>query len=176
MQHHPGTPAETPRPDRQACRAGFGRFPREVPYCSNGSHPGKLQCHDSDRNLCRCGTVGGCWSLGRVRRSIGSAVVIRGLAGELALAFLFLLALFRQVSLALFERIVWFGQDIAFACREPACPLTARADRRGQMPIRIACRRGRSRLRRHPLLRRSGHAHHRNRPRHHYAAPADGLH
>jgi hypothetical protein len=154
------------------------------PPRKNGSTPGVERHHGSqrsrggpelsDRNLCRCTAVGGCRSLGLVRRSIGSAVIIRGLAGELALAFLFLLALFRQVSLTLFERIVWFGQDIAFACREPACPLSGRAGRRGQMPIRIACRRGRSRLRRHPLHRRSGHAHHRNRRR--YAAPADGLH
>lgn len=30
------------RPGRFPCRAGFGRHPRVTPYCSNGSHPGKL--------------------------------------------------------------------------------------------------------------------------------------
>src|SRR5574343_423020 len=30
------------RPGRFPCRAGFGRHPKVTPYCSNGSHPGKL--------------------------------------------------------------------------------------------------------------------------------------
>jgi CRISPR-associated endonuclease Csn1 len=34
--------AEMGRPDRFPCRAGFGRHPKVTPYCSNGSHPGKL--------------------------------------------------------------------------------------------------------------------------------------
>jgi hypothetical protein len=70
--------------------------------------------------------IGGarCGSCGRVIRDAGTAVIHAALFGKLAQAFFFLLFLFRQVSLAFFELVVWFGQDITFD--------HGRADRSGE--------------------------------------------
>ena len=39
----------------------------------------------------------------------------RCLGGQLLLALFFLLLFFRQIALALFERVVWFGQEYPFS-------------------------------------------------------------
>jgi len=133
-------------------------------------------------------------SRGRVIRDAGTAVIHAGLFGKLAQAFFFLLFLFRQVSLAFFELVVWFGQDITFdygradrsgveierARSPPLRPMpttTRRAARRrtgrarNRLQLNSDCRRGRRhhhhghRHRRHRSCRR-----HRRRD-----SPADGL-
>ncbi len=134
----------------------------------------------------------------RLRRYTWSAGILRGLFGELAPAFFFLLVLLRQVSLTLFELIVWFGQDVTYVhgrtdrswmeieqARSP--PLAARCHRRtvvaarrrigrigNGMQFSSGCRRGRNR--RHPCHRHPGRRPLCRHRHHHHDFPADGLH
>lgn len=63
--------------------------------------------------------VGAGWrSLGRIRRNIVAAVIGGGRARELLPAFFFLLFFLRQIPLAFFELVVWFGQEISFDRRK----------------------------------------------------------
>ncbi len=61
------------------------------------------------------------WVVGAGSRGIGwicrsnlSAVVAGSFAGEFLPAFLLLLVFLRQISLTLFELVIWFSQGVAF--------------------------------------------------------------
>ena len=54
-------------------------------------------------------------AMGVCSRDFGWGIVVFGsLVGQLLLAFFFLLALLCQISLAFFELVVWFGQEVTF--------------------------------------------------------------
>jgi hypothetical protein len=56
--------------------------------------------------------------LGRFRRNLVATAIAGGLGRDLLTALFFLLLFLRQVPLAFFELVVWFGQVASLDCRE----------------------------------------------------------